>query len=268
MIHSLSSRTTATGGVPLKLRGYLTLGVIGAGLIVGEPLQRIVVAGLVRLFPSRRIVILTRWQRLLAHFILRTARMLGGALIQPPPAIPGGEGVLVLMNHQSVLDIPLVVAALPVHPRIVTRARYARSKPIISHMVRLYQYPVVEPTATVRGDLNRIQEAARDSPVPIVLYPEGTRTRDGRLGTWREGALRLILGARQWTVYMIVADGFWQTARLTDFMKKVSSIDSRSAVVGPFEGPEPGADTAPFIADMRIRMEAALTGLRSEDLER
>ena len=120
MIHSLSSRTTASGGVPLKLRGYLTLGVIGAGLIVGEPLQRIVVAGLVRLFPSRRIVILTRWQRLLAHFILRTARMLGGARIQPPPAIPGGEGVLVLMNHQSVLDIPLVVAALPVHPRIVT----------------------------------------------------------------------------------------------------------------------------------------------------
>ena len=239
------------------------MAVIGAGLIAGDPFQRTVVAGLARLFPSRRIAILTRWQRLLAHFILRSARTLGGAHIQPPPAIPGEAGVLVLMNHQSVLDIPLVVAALPIHPRIVTRERYAHGKPIISHMVRLYQYPLVEPTATVRMQLRSVEQAARESPVPIVLYPEGTRTRDGSLGRWREGALRAILGARQWTVYLLVADGFWQTARLTDFMKDVSSIDSRSAVVGPFVGPEPGADPGPFIAELRVRMVAALAGLRS-----
>ena len=244
------------------------MGVIGTALIAGDPFQRIVVAGLARLFPSRRIAILTRWQRLLAYFILRTTRMLGGAHIQAPPRIPGEAGVLVLMNHQSVLDIPLVVAALPIHPRIVTRARYARGKPVISHMVQLYQYPVVEPTATARGQLKSVQESARDSPVPSVLYPEGTRTRDGRLGSWREGGLRVILGARQWTVYLMVADGFWQTAGLTDFVKEVSSIDSRSAVVGPFVGPEPGTDPEPFIADMRARMEAALTGLRSEGVER
>src|SRR5690606_29027752 len=98
-------------------------------------------------------------------------------------------------------------AALPVHPRIVTRARYARGKPLISHMVRLYQYPVVDPRATVRGHLTRIAQAARDSPVPIVLYPEGTRTRDGSLGEWREAGLRAILAERRWTVYMMVADG-------------------------------------------------------------
>ena len=63
-------------------------------------------------------------------------------------------------------------------------------------------------------------------------------------------------------------DGFWQTARLTDFVKKVSSIDSRSVVVGPFVSPEPGTDPEPLIADMRVRMKAVLTGLRSEALER
>jgi 1-acyl-sn-glycerol-3-phosphate acyltransferase len=135
-------------------------------------------------------------------------------------------------------------------------------------MARPYQYPVVEPTATVPGRLRGIGEAARDSSVPIVLYPEGTSTRDGRLGSWREGGLRVILGARQWTVYLIVADGLWQTARFTDFVEKVSSIDSRSAAVGPFVSPEPGTDPEPLIPDMRARMKAALTGLRSEALER
>ena len=236
---------------------------IGAGLIVGDPFQRTVVAGLARMFPSRRIAILTWWQRLLANFILRSARTLGEAHIQPPPGIPAEAGVLILMNHQSVFDIPLVVPAFPIHPRIVTRERYSQGKPIVSHMVRLYQYPVVDPKATVRGHLKSIERASRESPVPIVLFPEGTRTRDGRLGSWREGGLRALLGARQWTVYLMVADGLWQTARLTDFMKKVSSIDSRSAVIGPFVGPDPGADAEPFIAEMRARMEAALVGLRA-----
>ena len=135
-------------------------------------------------------------------------------------------------------------------------------------MVRLYQYPVVEPTATVPGRLRSIGEATQDSPIPIVFYPEGTRTRDGRLGSWREGGLRVILGAGQWMVYLILAYGLWQTVRLTYFAKKVSSIDSRSVVVGPFVSPEPGTDPDPLIADMRTRMKAVLTGLRSEALER
>jgi hypothetical protein len=66
----------------------------------------------------------------------------------------------------------------------------------------------------------------------------------------------------------MVVDGFWQTDILTDFMKGVSFIDRRSAVVGPFMGPEPGADPAAFSADMRVRMSAMLTGLCSEVLEK
>lgn len=135
-------------------------------------------------------------------------------------------------------------------------------------MVRLYQYLVVEPTATVPGRLRSTGEVARDSSIPIVFYPEGTHTRDVRLGSWREGGLRVILGVCQWTVCLIVVDGLWQTARLTDFVKKVSSIDSRSVVVGPFVSSESGTDPEPFIVDMCTRMKAAFTGLRSEALER
>ena len=54
-------------------------------------------------------------------------------------------------------------------------------------MVRLYQYLVVEPTATVPGRLRSTGEVARDSSIPIVFYPDGTHTRDVRLGSWREG---------------------------------------------------------------------------------
>jgi 1-acyl-sn-glycerol-3-phosphate acyltransferase len=249
----------------LKLRGYLTIGLIGAGLVVGDPVQRTVVAGLARLLPSKRLAILTWWERLLARFIIGSLRTLGGARIAPPPHIPGEEGVLVLMNHQSVLDIPLVVAAMePYHPRIITRARYARGKPLISHMTRLYQYPVVEARANARAEIKAIAENARTSPVPMMIFPEGTRTKDGQIGSWKEGGLRGILAARRWTVYLLVVDGYWKTAKLVDFLDHVSRIDGRAVALGPFQGPGPGEDPEPFIIDMRQRMIAALESLRAD----
>ena len=178
----------------MKLRGYLTVDVVGSGLVVAYPVQRVLIAPLMRALPSHRTVILSRWQCLLVHFVIGLTRIVGGARIPPPPVLPGQAGVLVLMNHQSLLDIPLVVAALrPAHPLIITRMRYACEKLLISHMVRFYQYPLVEPRATVRSDLQKLAEAARTSSVPVVLFPEGTRQRNGELGPWRAGGLRAIL---------------------------------------------------------------------------
>lgn len=248
----------------MKLRGYLTVGIIGTGLVLSDVVQRTVVSGLVRLLPGRRIAILTWWQRLMAHLVLVPVRFVGGAGITPLPTIPGEAGVLVIMNHQSLLDIPLLVASMRgAYPRIVTRSRYARGKPLISHMIRLYQYPVVDPRATVRTHVQGISEAARTSDVPMALYPEGTRTRDGSLGPWKTTGLRLILEERKWTVYLLVADGFWQAARMHDFMEGVSSIDGRVTTVGPLEGPDPGQDPEGHIASWRRQMEEALERLRA-----
>lgn len=248
----------------MKLRGALTIGFVGGGLILADPFQRIVVSGLVRLLPAKRVAILSWWERRLAHFVLGSLRRVGGAHIEAPPALPGREGVLVLMNHQSLLDIPLVVASLrPMHPRIVTRARYARGKPLISHMTKLYQYPLVDPRANVKAQIAAMAENARTSPVPFVIFPEGHRTRDGDIGPWKEGGLRAILGVRRWEVHLLVADGYWQNARLVDFLDHMSALDGRAVALGPFQAPEPGTDPEPFMTDMRARMVQALADLRA-----
>jgi 1-acyl-sn-glycerol-3-phosphate acyltransferase len=129
-------------------------------------------------------------------------------------------------------------------------------------MVRLYQYPVVDSGATGREGVRKIREAARESPVPLVLYPEGHRTPDGEIGPWQEGGLRMILGARTWTVYLFVVDGFWQSAKLADFVANVSTIDGGALVLGPFQSPERGAEMEAFITDMRMRMQRGLAELR------
>jgi 1-acyl-sn-glycerol-3-phosphate acyltransferase len=131
-------------------------------------------------------------------------------------------------------------------------------------MTRLYQYPVVESRANARAEIAAIAENARTSPVPFVIFPEGHRTRDGEIGAWKEGGLRGILGVRRWSVYLLVADGYWQSARMADFLENVSRVRGRTVALGPFEGPEPGVDPEPFIDEMRDRMVEALAALRAE----
>lgn len=247
----------------MKLRGYLTLGCVGLVLLTADLIQRTIVSLAVKVLPSKRGMILGRWQKLMAHSMIFIVRRVGGGKVEEPPSIPGRPGVLILMNHQSLLDIPLVVASVDdLYPRIVTRARYASGKPLISHMVRLYQYPLVDPRATTRKHLRGLAEAAAENTTPVVIFPEGTRSRDGEIRPWKRKGLEQLLAARSWEVYLLVADGFWQTATLDKFLTSVSSVEGRVTKLGPFVSPEPGEPLDTFIDDMRDKMLAGLASLR------
>lgn len=251
----------------MKIRGYLALTMFGLALLVADPVQRFLVAPWVRFAPSRRRAILTRWQRIMQRAVFWHVGKVGGARLPELPRIPGEPGTLILMNHQSLLDIPVVVGAVEgAYPRIVTRKRYSRWIPLISHMVRLYQYPVVDPTANsaeMKRALVQIRDAARTSDVPLAVFPEGTRTKDGEIGRFRTRGLRIILRQRSWTVWVLVADGFWERAKFKHFSGGMADIDGRVALKGPFAWDDPKADPEPFLERMRGVMVEELARLRA-----
>ena len=250
----------------MKLRGYLAIIVVCAVILVCDPIQRFLIVPAGWLFPSRRDRILIAWAQWLVWVIMAPLSWIGGASIPKPIKVPSGPGVLILMNHQSLIDIPLLVSCIDNgYPRIVTRRRYARWIPLVSHVLRLYKFPLVESTTTAgqtRKMWRALQESARTSEVPFMIFPEGHRTRDGEIGPFMTTGLRLILRARPWRVYVFVVDGYSGFPKLFDFFGGMAGLKGRIELAAELDWPDPKGDYKTFTDDIRKLMIEHLAEMR------
>ena len=248
----------------MKLRGCLTIATVGVILTVGDVIQRVVIKTLLKMFPFRREAVMSWWQRRLARAMIGSVRVVGGGKFRSLPSIPSCPGVLILMNHQSLIDIPLANLLLEDgYPRIVTRRSYSRGIPLISHMTRLYRYPVVDSDASVKGHFKALQKVARNSKSPVLIYPEGTRSLDGHLLPFRKGALDILLRNRTWMVYLAVVDGVLPCAQLSTMLQGVGEVNCRVRVLGPFDSPHDSERIPNWSDEMEGRMRAELQLLRA-----
>jgi 1-acyl-sn-glycerol-3-phosphate acyltransferase len=102
---------------------------------------------------------------------------------------PGATYVIV-SNHQSLLDI-LLYFRLFVHFKWVSKVEVFRI-PFVGWNMRLNRYIPIrrgDPESAARLYEACGRELARGSSV--FLFPEGTRSRDGRLGPFKLGAFRI-----------------------------------------------------------------------------
>jgi len=253
----------------LSVRGYATLSLVAVFFLISDLLQRALVCPVARMLSGHGPAVHGRWQRFLSRTLFMILKRFGGADIPQPGRVPGGPGILILMNHQSILDIPMAIASgQGVFSRIVARQRYARWIPVISHTIRTLKYPVVNPRAkagTGRRLLEQLDQVARTSVAPLILFPEGTRSLDGEIGRFRTAGLERILGAREWIVYVLVSDGYWRHGKLVHFLGGMQKIKGRLSVLGPIEWSDPAANPANFIARMRNLMVDELARVRGKD---
>jgi 1-acyl-sn-glycerol-3-phosphate acyltransferase len=249
-------------GALRALRSAFAFLLIAPMFVLAGTFQRFVLWPYFLLRPARRKPVMDRFMHFMARAVLTVMR-LGGARIMEIGHVPTAQPVLVLMNHQSLLDIPTAVALCrPDVPLIVTRKLYGRGIPMVSPMLRIQRYPLVDPRQDRRQAVAIIQETARTQEHGILLYPEGHRGHGGELGAFASAGIRVILKERHTPVYLIVTDGFWVCRRLKDFIFGIHRIDGRTEVLGPFDPPAEDAEVAAFVERMRENMQAKLEEMR------
>lgn len=218
-----------------------------------------------RLFPKRRDRMVRRHVHAMRDATLWIMSRVGGARFDIEPRFPSQGGVLIIMNHQSLIDIPVGFKMLPDgYPRCVTHHRYAKGVPLVSQLIRMMGPILVYPGQTGKGEFERLAATARTANHTIILFPEGHRTRDGEIRPWKRGALDAFLSARAWTVHLVVVDGLWQTARIPDFIRNVSRVRCRVELAETLEYDGRGLDShEEFTERARSRMCAKLAEMRS-----
>ena len=257
--------STTAGRIARSLLYFLVYG-IHLVLGFGVP-QRLLIMPLVKLLPSRRRAIVGAWFRFQARAVLGLARSLANVRVVVRGAIQPGSCVI-LMNHQSVLDIPLAYSLVPdPYPMIPYRVRYHRGIPGVSPLVRMSEAPVLAQrqsgaTPAEIASLERAADRVASGELSILLFPEGRRSRSGEIVRFMKRGLRIVLSRAKQPVYCIVADGLWRVRTTAEAAMRFADSTIDVTILGPFPPPaDPEIDE--FITTVRERMIQALAEMRA-----
>lgn len=137
----------------------------------------------------------TRWAA--AHFVARLASLISGVRIRREDIgnLPRGPCVLVV-NHASYTDAPVIVAALRRSFRFVAKAELARV-PVLGWLLARFGVLFVERFDAERAaEVNARALAALEAGQAVAFFPEGTFTRSSGLRAFHMGAFVTAARAR------------------------------------------------------------------------
>ena len=128
------------------------------------------------------------WSRQLLRLLRVTVELRGAGCIPRGPAVYAA-------NHASVLDILIVFGCLPVDFRIIYK-RSLSLVPLLGWAIRLGGHLPIDRRNPLRARRSLAAAARRlSSGTSVVVFPEGTRSRDGSVGRFKRGSFALALEA-------------------------------------------------------------------------
>ena len=119
------------------------------------------------------------------------------------------SGAILAANHQSLVDIPLCISAIPREVRFLAKRELARIPLFGGAMAKAGNLFIDREDP--RDAVHLVREATErmGRGQMVVIFPEGTRSRDGSLGEFRPGAFYLArkTGA---PLLPVLIDGGWK----------------------------------------------------------
>ena len=108
--------------------------------------------------------------------------------------ITPGTTYVFVSNHQSIYDIPVIFASLPHQLRIIAKDSLARFPVLGWHLRRGGHLFVDRRRPDHGGILDRWRVLVRDG-LSLIIFAEGTRSKDGTVGRFKAGSFLLALEA-------------------------------------------------------------------------
>ena len=125
--------------------------------------------------------------------------------------LPRDRTFIFVSNHQSIYDIPVIFATLPYQLRIIAKESLG-SFPFLGWHLQRNGHLLVDRRNPDRAGILRRWRALVGEGLSLIIFPEGTRSADGRVGRFKPGSFLLAVEA-QLPVVPLSIDGTRQVMR-------------------------------------------------------
>ena len=203
-----------------------------------------------------------------ADRLFSLARIYTGMKIQRNPDLPSRlpPYFLLICNHQSFVDIAFLIYCFAGYRlRFVAKESLAHLIPYISPLFRLQRHALVSRRGNVQktmSELLRLGKIAPQGYCPVV-FPEGTRSKTGELGSFHSGAVRTILTRQPMPVLCAAIDGGHMVSSLSHLFTNMRKATYKFAALRCFPAPTSKEEINAVLRESRKLIAVKLRHWRS-----
>jgi len=197
------------------------------------------------------------WSRLVMKTILSPVKVTG----MNNDSFDNSKPCVYAVTHASALDIPILYVFLPFQFRIIFKSELLAYPFVGWHLKRSGQVCINQQNPAV--SIGAIKSALRSlrSGMPLVIFPEGGRTRDGQIQPFLPGAFFLAIKAQADIVPIALVDTF-NLLPMNTYHIKCQPLEMRVRVPSYTAG-MPVQDTDTVSGKVKAAIEALHSAPRS-----
>ena len=169
------------------------------------------------------------------------------------------EQFIVISNHQSLFDIPAFMNFFREKEiRFVAKDNLSRHIPLVSEMLRSHEHCMIPRKGSPMVAMKTIEKFGKRvierNQIPII-FPEGTRTRDGNVGKFYSAGFRKLNESTKLPVAVCALDGGYSIRDLGHVMTNLKNGCYRVKVLKVFDAPKDKDEEAKILEESRVLIQ-------------
>lgn len=176
------------------------------------------------------------------------------------------ERFVLVANHQSIVDVPVLGLLFRTKRlRFVAKKELGAGIPLVSQALRMQKHCLVTRhgnPAQALAALDRFAVNCRDLGACPVIFPEGTRAKDGKLGVFHSGGLRRVMAAEAIPVVVVALEGGYRIHGLKTIRRNLKGASYRVRIIDVLPAPQSKQEIVATTERCRELIESALVEWR------
>lgn len=178
---------------------------------------------------------------------------------------------LIISNHQSLLDIPCYMNFFrDKELRFVAKDILERHIPLVSEMLRAQKHCMIPRKGSPMEAMKIVEKFGKRvierNQIP-VLFPEGTRTRNGNVGKFYSAGFRKLNESANLPIVACALDGGYQIRDLRHIMSNLKNGCYRVKVMKVFDPPKTKDEEVYVLEESRRLIQEQLNQWRKLDTD-